>query len=166
MKPLELAGAFGGQPQSVAVIGDFPPGIQHFPAQGLGRGAVKPAHLPPKDMAHLPESGGGAEGNGAILVRVNEPQHSDGGAKPFAQPVPGLYRHPAMFGQGFEDFHLLAPKLHAQHVPGESHRRQGFRPIGKGGRARRIRRLIRLIRGIPAPGILGPSEDAAPAAAG
>ena len=166
VKALELAGAFGGQPQSVAVIGDFPPGIQHFAAQGRRRGAVKPAHLPPKDMAHLPESGRGAEGDGAILVRVNEPQHGDGGAKPFAQSVPGLNRHPAMLGQGFQDFHLLAPKLYAQDVPGESHRRRGCRPIGRGGRARGIGRRIRFSRRIPAPVSLGPSEDAAPAAAG
>ena len=71
-----------------------------------------------------------------------------------------------MLGQGFQDFDLLAPKLYAQHFPGESYRRQGCRLIAGGCPARRIGRRIRFSRRIPAPGVLGPSEDAAPAAAG
>ena len=48
VKPLELAGAVRRQAQRVAVIGDFPPGIQHFPAQGRRGGAVKPGALAAK----------------------------------------------------------------------------------------------------------------------
>ena len=121
MEALELVSTVGRQPHGVALVGKLPASVQHLAAQGLGGRAVEAVQLPPQDVAHLPEGGRGAKGDGGVLVGVHEPQHRDGGAEALAQPIACLYRHAAMLGEGVQHLDLLGPQLHAQHLAGEGH---------------------------------------------
>ena len=100
MEALELIGAVGRQPHGIAVVGQLPAGVQHLAAEGFGDGAVQPVELPPQDMAHLPEGGRGAEGDGRFAVGVDEPEQGHRGAESLAETVAGLDRHPPSGGQG------------------------------------------------------------------
>ena len=101
-------------------------------------------NLPPQDVAHLPEGGRGAEGNGGVLVGVDEPEDGHGGAEALAQPIAGLDRHPPVRGEGGQHLFLLGPQLYAQHLAGEGH----------GGEQRRGRPPLRLPRFRP-PQVVG-----------
>ena len=153
VKALELVGAVGGQSHGVTVVGKLPAGVQHLAAQGLGGRAVEAAQLPPEYVAHLPEGGRGAEGDGGVLVNVHEPQQGHGGAEALAETVARLDGHPAVLGEGVQHLHLLGPQLHAQHLAGEGHgggRRRGRRPFIE----RRSRVILRC-----SPIILSLSKD-------
>ena len=118
MEALELVRAVGGKTDGVPFVRDLPAGVQHLAAQDIGGPAVEAVHLPPQDMAHLPEGWRGAQDDGRVVV-VQEPQHGDGGAVTLAQPVPGLDGHAAVGRQGGQHFFLLAPKLDSKYVVGK-----------------------------------------------
>ena len=109
VEALELVGGPGRQSHGVAVLGQFPTGVEHGAAQFLPDGPVKAADLPPENVAHLAKGGGGAEDDGGVMA-VEEPEHGGGGAEPLAQPVARFNRHPAVGRQGSQHLLLFFPE--------------------------------------------------------
>ena len=136
VEALELVCAVGGEAEGVAVVGEVPAGVQHLAAEGLRGGTVEAANLPPEDVAHLPEGGRSAEGDGAAGVGVDEPEQGDGGAEALAKAVASLDGDAAMLGEGVEHLGLLGPQLDAEDLAGE----------GDGGGQRRTGRPLALGR--------------------
>ena len=126
VKALKLVGGVGGQAHRIAILRQFPAGIQQLAAQGLRRAAMQAVDLPPQDMPHLPKGGRGAEHDGRV-VAVQKPQDGDGGAEPFAQAVARFDRHPPMLRQSGQGLRLLGPQVHPQHLPGKLRRRRDGR---------------------------------------
>ena len=121
MEPLEAVGAGGGEAQGVAVGGQLPAGVQQLAAQGRVGPAVQGVQLPPEHIAHLPESGRGAQHDGRV-VGVHEPQGGYGGGKVLAQPVARFDGHPLAAGQRLQGGALLVPQRYAQDFGGEAFR--------------------------------------------
>ena len=126
VKALKLVGRVRGQTHRIAILRQFPAGIQQLAAQGLRSAAMQAVDLPPQDMPYLAKGGRGAEHDGRV-VAVQKPQRGDGGAEPFAQAVARFDRHPPMLRQGGQGLRLLGPQVHPQHLPGKLRRRRDSR---------------------------------------
>ena len=114
MEALELFVAVRREAQGEPALGQLQPRIQELASQvgtgGAGTGPVVVAvHLPPQDVAHLPEGGRRAQHHCGI-VAAEEPQDGRGGREALAQAVARLDGHPAVLPQRLQDLGLLAPE--------------------------------------------------------